>query len=114
MSRTASGLRAWVLQRITAIYLGLFTLYLLALMLAGGHGDWRHWRDLFAQLLMSVATLLYVLALLLHAWIGMRDVLLDYVRPLALRISLLALVGFGLVACGLWAAQALLLARLHS
>jgi len=113
MSRTASGLRAWVLQRITAIYLGLFTLYLLVLLLAGGHGDWRQWRDLFAQPLMSVATLLYVLAMLLHAWIGVRDVLIDYVRPLALRISLLALVGLGLVACGLWAAQALLLARLH-
>ncbi len=112
MSRTASGLRAWILQRITAIYLGLFTLYLLIRLLGGGHGDWQSWHALFAQPLMSVATLLYVLALLLHAWIGVRDVLIDYVHPLALRVTLLSLVGFGLAACGLWAAQTLLLARM--
>jgi len=61
---------------------------------------------------MGTALLLFVVALLLHAWVGMRDILIDYVQPVALRVGLLAAVGLGLVACALWATVVLLLARL--
>lgn len=112
MSRTASGLKAWVLQRATAIYIALFTIVLLGVLLfhpPRGYGEWRDW---FADPPVGIATLVYVVAILLHAWVGVRDILIDYVRPLALRVFLLALVALGLLACGLWASQSLILVRL--
>ncbi len=112
MSRKASGLKAWVLQRATAIYVGLFALYLLLVMLFSAPADYPAWRDWFADPLMGIATLVFVVAILLHAWVGIRDVVLDYVWNTPARVTVLALVALGLVACGLWASQSLILVRL--
>jgi succinate dehydrogenase / fumarate reductase membrane anchor subunit len=112
MSRTATGLRAWVVQRATAIYLGLFFVYLILHWLGAPPADYAAWRAWVGHPAMGTALLLFVVALLLHAWVGMRDILIDYVQPTALRVGLLALVGLGLVACALWATVVLLLARL--
>lgn len=112
MSRKASGLKAWALQRLTAIFVGLFTLYLLAVLLFAAPGDYAAWKAWVGSPTVSVLMLLYIATILLHAWIGVRDVLIDYVHPIAIRATLLGLVGLALVAMGLWAAQALILARL--
>jgi succinate dehydrogenase / fumarate reductase membrane anchor subunit len=112
MSRKASGLKAWVLQRATAIYIGLFALYLLSVMLFTPPTDYAAWRDWFATPLMGIATLVFVVAILLHAWVGIRDVVVDYIWHTPSRITVLSLVALGLVACGLWASQSLILVRL--
>ena len=112
MSRTATGLRAWVVQRATAVYLGLFLVYLLLHWIVAPPGDYAAWRAWIGHPVMGTALLVFVVAVLLHAWVGMRDILIDYVQPTALRIGLLAAVGLGLAACALWAAVVLLLARL--
>ncbi len=109
MSRKASGLKAWALQRITAIYIGLFTLYLLFALLFTAPQDYAAWRAWFANPLMGIASLVMIVAVLLHAWVGIRDVLIDYVKPIAVRVTLLTLVGLALLIYGLWAAQALIL-----
>lgn len=111
MSRTATGLRAWAVQRATAIYLGLFFVYFVAHWLIAPPADYAAWRAWVGHPLMGTALLLALVALLLHAWVGVRDILIDYVHPTALRVGLLALVGLGLAACGLWAAVVLFLAR---
>ena len=112
MSRKASGLKAWVLQRATAIYIAGFILYLLGVLLFDPRASYSAWRDWFADPVMGIATLVFVLMVLLHAWVGVRDVLIDYVHSTALRVSLLALLALTLVACGLWASQSLILVRL--
>ncbi|MCB1789290.1 MAG: succinate dehydrogenase, hydrophobic membrane anchor protein [Gammaproteobacteria bacterium] len=112
MSRKASGLKAWALQRLTAIYIGLFSLYLLLVLLFAAPGGYIEWKAWLGGSLVSVAMLLYVLSVLMHAWIGVRDVLIDYIHPIAIRAALLGVVGLSLVAMGLWAAQALILVRL--
>jgi succinate dehydrogenase / fumarate reductase membrane anchor subunit len=112
VSRKASGLKAWALQRLTAIFVGLFTLYLLGVFLFAAPGDYVAWKAWVGSPIVSVLMLLYVATILLHAWIGVRDVLIDYVHPISIRATLLGLVGLALVAMGLWAAQALILARL--
>ena len=61
---------------------------------------------------VSVAMLLFIVSVLMHAWIGVRDVLIDYVHPIAIRATLLGVIALSLVALGLWSAQALILARL--
>jgi succinate dehydrogenase / fumarate reductase membrane anchor subunit len=111
MSRQASGLRAWVLQRITAMYIGLFGMLALGVFLFAPPENFAAWRGLLATPLVSILVALFFAALLLHAWVGIRDVLIDYVHPLGARVTLLSLFAIGLVGCGLWAAQVLFLVR---
>lgn len=112
MSRKASGLKAWAIQRLTATYVGLFSIYLLAMLLFAAPGDFAAWKAWIGGPVVSVALLLYVLSVLMHAWIGVRDVLIDYIHPIAVRAGLLGAIALSLVAMGLWSAQALILARL--
>ncbi len=109
MIRQLSGLRAWVVQRITALYIGLITpplIWMLASAWQQGEGAWRM---LFAHTFMSIAVLLLFLAILFHAWIGMRDVILDYAgqRP-GLRFVLLVVLAGWLLVLGLWVARVML------
>jgi succinate dehydrogenase / fumarate reductase membrane anchor subunit len=113
MSRQASGLRAWALQRITAIYLGLYVIYLLIHAISGGVADYEGWRAWVTEPWVAIGLLLFVVALLIHAWVGIRDVLIDYVHPLGIRVLLLSLFAIGFIASGLWVVQAIFLARLH-
>jgi succinate dehydrogenase / fumarate reductase membrane anchor subunit len=112
MSRKASGLKAWAIQRVTAIYVALFSIYLLAVLLFAPPADYLAWKAWIGGPVVSVALLLFVLSVLMHAWIGVRDVLIDYVHPIAVRATLLGLIALALAAMGLWAAQALILVRL--
>jgi succinate dehydrogenase / fumarate reductase membrane anchor subunit len=112
MSRGATGLRAWILQRITAIYLGVFILLFGGRLLFNPPASHAVWSDWVTSPWVSVALLLFFLSLLIHAWVGIRDILMDYVHPLTARITLLTLTGIGLLGCGFWAVQVTTLARL--
>lgn len=112
MSRRASGLKAWAIQRVTAVYLAVFFIFLLgkfSLSPPASQLDWRLW---VADPVIGIAFMVFIVALLFHAWVGVRDVLMDYVKPISVRATLLSLVALTLLACGLWAAQVLILARL--
>ena len=105
MSRQAGGLWPWLLQRFSALYLALFTLYFIAVLLLAPMDGYMQWRAWVAAPLNGIALLLFFAALLLHAWVGVRDVLVDYVKPLALRLLLLSLFALCFAATGIWAAQ---------
>ncbi len=98
MTRIFSGLRAWLLQRVSAVYLLLFLMAFAPRIITMPPADYAAWRGLFGPG-TRIATALFFLALALHAWIGLRDIALDYLRPAALRLVVLALIAFGLVAC---------------
>lgn len=109
MSHLLTGMKAWALQRLSAIYLGLYLIYFTGVLLLDkpeGHAAWQQW---LGHPLMSIATLVFVWALLLHAWIGVRDIFMDYLHPLSLRMALMALVLLCLIGYGLWAGKLLLL-----
>ena len=110
MTRAAQGLRAWLLQRFTAIYLGAFLVYALARLALGGPLDYPQWRAWLADPWMGVSTALFGLALLVHAWVGIRDVLIDYVHPVWIRLLLMALTALTLLVSLLWMVRALVLA----
>jgi succinate dehydrogenase / fumarate reductase membrane anchor subunit len=110
MSRKASGLKAWAVQRLTAIYIALFALYLMAVLLFSAPAGYAEWKAWIGAPVVSVALLLFVATVLMHAWIGVRDVLIDYVHPIAIRATLLGIIALSLLAMGLWAAKALILA----
>jgi succinate dehydrogenase / fumarate reductase membrane anchor subunit len=59
-------------------------------------------RAFFAGGAMRIATLLFLLALLYHAWVGVRDIIMDYIKPAALRLGLQSLVGVALASYAIW------------
>ena len=104
-----SGLRAWTIQRVSAIYIALFTfVVMIALVLKGIPADHAAWKELLSSPLVNLAVMTFFLALLMHAWVGARDVIIDYVHPLATRFTVLVLADIFLIVCCLWAARVLL------
>jgi succinate dehydrogenase / fumarate reductase, membrane anchor subunit len=97
-----SGQRAWLLQRVTAVYAGLYVFLAVAWLLARPPADHAAWHALVTQPAVWLATALFLLLLLLHAWIGLRDVILDYLRPASLRLTVLVLAGGGFLLLALW------------
>ena len=107
MSRSRlSGLGAWLMQRLSAVALLLFAVVLVSSLPASI--DHAAWRGFWGRPPVALATALFVAALLVHGWVGMRDVILDYVKPFALRLLMLMAVGGWLLALGLWSAWLLL------
>ena len=82
------GLTDWLIQRLTAVVMALYTLLLLALALWHGGVDHALWTDLFAHGGFKLASFLFMVALLYHAWIGVRDILMDYIKPAGVRLLL--------------------------
>lgn len=109
MSIQLSGLRAWTIQRISAIYIALFTLaVMVAVLYTGMPENHLAWRDLLSSPFINLSVMAFFLALLMHAWVGARDVIIDYVHPLGARLTVLALAAVFLIVCGLWSARVLL------
>ncbi|MCA1788368.1 MAG: succinate dehydrogenase, hydrophobic membrane anchor protein [Thioalkalivibrio sp.] len=107
-----SGQRAWVLQRVTAIYAGLYVFLAIAVLLARPPADHGAWVALVTHPVAWLATVAFILLILLHAWIGLRDVILDYVRPVAARLTALVAVALVFLLLGLWALWLLIEAAL--
>jgi succinate dehydrogenase / fumarate reductase membrane anchor subunit len=108
LSRPTHGLRDWLLQRISAVYLAGFLVFFILRIAIKPAQNFQEWHAWFAHPAMTVASTAFILAVLLHGWFGMRDIVLDYVRRLWPRLLLLSLVGLLLTGCGLWALHVLL------
>ena len=101
------GFRDWLSQRATAVVMGLFTVVLLLQVLFSGPLGYDTWSGIFAQQWMKVLTFIVIVALGYHAWVGMRDVWMDYIKPVGLRLmAQVATIGW-LVGCAGWAVQVL-------
>ena len=101
------GLRDWLAQRVTAVVMILYTVLLVVMLLKMPQFDYASWRGLWLAPLMRIATLLFLLSLFVHAWIGMRNIFMDYIKCTGLRLSLYAAVILALVAYTAWAVQIL-------
>lgn len=108
MNRRSHGLRAWILQRLSAIYMAIYLVFFVFHILMYPPQTYHDWSGWLSGPIVSISTALFFIALLVHAWVGTRDVVMDYVKPLALRFSLLSLIGLVLLACGLWVLRILL------
>jgi len=101
------GLTDWLAQRITAVVMALYVLLLVAVALWNGGFDYELWRALFASGAFKVATFLFMASLLYHAWVGAREIYMDYVKPVAVRLTLQAATLLLLVAYLGWSIQIL-------
>ncbi len=101
-SFTSSGLRDWLIQRVTSVILGAYFIFLLIYSLNSAHLDYFSWQLLFAHTWMRVFTVLSLLSLFMHAWIGIWTVITDYVKVTWLRLLVEILVVIALVSYLIW------------
>lgn len=101
------GLGDWLLQRLTAVAMALFTIVMFACLAVDAPHTYPEWKAVFAGTSVRLATMLFILALLYHAWVGMRDILMDYLRATSVRLTAQAAVGFALIFYLIWAASIL-------
>jgi len=99
------GLRDWLSQRVTALLMTLFTLLVIVQVLLPGEMGYDKWAAIFSHQWMKVLTFVVIISLLVHAWVGMRDVLMDYVKPVGARLALQVATIVWLVGCTGWAIQ---------
>jgi succinate dehydrogenase / fumarate reductase, membrane anchor subunit len=92
----------WLAQRITAVIMAVYTLLLLGIVLYRGGIDYAGWQALFSSTAFRIVTLIFALSLFWHAWIGARDIWMDYIKPTALRLTLEVLTVLALVAYTGW------------
>jgi len=100
------GLAGFIGQRVTSIVLTLW-IFLVGVSMLFGPLSYDTWAALFAPLWMKVVTLIALFSLLYHAWIGMRNIWMDYIQPVWVRLSLETITILWLIACGVWSVQIL-------
>lgn len=103
-----AGLGEWLLQRVTALYMGAFVLYVVLRFAIAPIEVYASWKAWFACGIVRAGFALFFVSLLVHSWIGMRSVFMDYVKPMWLRFVAQFATATGLLALALWAAQILL------
>jgi succinate dehydrogenase / fumarate reductase membrane anchor subunit len=101
------GLRDWLAQRITAVLMALFTIVLLAQVIFGEPLSYYKWAGIFSQQWMKTLTFVVIVAMLYHVWVGVRDIFMDYIKPVGIRLSLQVFTIVWLVGCAGWAIQVL-------
>ncbi len=101
------GLSGFLLQRLTAVVMAVYTLFLLVVLIFNRDLSYDGWAGLFAPLWMKILTLVTIGALLYHAWIGVKDIWMDYVKPVWLRLTLQSLSVVWLLFCAVWSVQIL-------
>lgn len=101
-SLTGNGLKDWLIQRVTAVYFAVYIIVLFGFFLMNPDLNFVQWHSLFSNSLFQVATAIGLLALSLHAWIGIWTVTTDYMKCTAIRLSVQMLVALWLLSQFIW------------
>lgn len=101
-SLTGNGLKDWLIQRVTALYFGGYAVFILYFLMTHPALTYLEWSSLFHDPLFKIATLIALLALSLHAWVGIWTVTTDYIKCTIVRLSTEMFVLLWLLAQFLW------------
>jgi len=101
------GVKDWLAQRVTAIVMAVFTVVLLVSFLTGQNFTYEGWAGLFSRQWFKLFALVTFLGLFYHAWVGIRDIWMDYVKNAGVRLILMLATIFWLIACAAWTVQIL-------
>jgi len=102
MSWRAQGMRTWLLQRLTAVYMLLFAISCLIYLFLHRPIHFTAWHEFFALPSASIATTLFFVSLLYHAWVGVRDIMVDYIHDTTIRFTLWVLITLLLIGMVIW------------
>lgn len=96
------GLRDWKIQRVTAIYMAIFSTWLLGYLICHPGISFAEWHSFFSYQIVKVACILFIVSILYHAWIGMWTIFTDYVKCTLIRTILESVMLLMLLACFFW------------
>lgn len=99
------GLKDWLAQRITGIVMAVFTLVIFAAALGGAMASREAWQAFMGHSFIRFISFLFIVSLCYHAWVGVRDIWMDYLNSAALRLFLHVLTLLALVGYAGWAIQ---------
>ncbi|WP_372613787.1 succinate dehydrogenase, hydrophobic membrane anchor protein [Halomonas sp.] len=102
-----SGLSDWLIQRVSAVILALYTLFIVLYLLFNPGLDYEAWNGLFSQTWMRIFSLLAFVSLAAHAWIGLWTVTTDYLKPTGIRVGVQILVILSIFVFLVWGIQVL-------
>ena len=102
MSFQAQGMRTWMLQRLTAVYIALYLVTFLIWIGCSEGLSYQKWHESFSSEVIVIATMLFYLSIFMHAWVGIRDILVDYVKPVTVRFALLTALFLFLASMSGW------------
>lgn len=103
LSVSHQGLRDWMIQRVSAIILAVYSIGLIYFILSNPELSYAEWHSIFSETWVRIASLMCVFALCYHAWIGVWTIYTDYIKNFVIRAVLETLTVLMLIACVLWA-----------
>jgi len=101
------GLRDWLVQRVTAVVMAVYAVVVAGYLLLQPSFGYDTWLELFSGNITRSFSLLFLLSLFYHAWIGVRDIVMDYVKPAGIRLLIHVLVILALILYMIWSVQIL-------
>ncbi len=101
------GLIDWLAQRVTAVFMVVYIVLFVVVVVSTVPQDYAAWVAIFDFQWMRIASFLFFMALFWHAWVGVRNVLMDYVKPVAVRLGMQVLVIVSLLIYLIWTAEIL-------
>jgi succinate dehydrogenase / fumarate reductase membrane anchor subunit len=97
----------WLVQRVTAVVMIVYTLLVIMVLVRIPQLDYWHWKAVWQVPMLRYCTALFLLSLFLHAWIGVRDIFMDYIKDAGLRLTLYVFVVIALAWYAIWSVQIL-------
>ncbi len=107
MVASRRGFHEWIVQRVSAVLIGIYAVFVFTFLLMHSPMSFSDWSALFSNLSMKISTVIVLIAILWHAWIGLWTVFTDYVKNNAVRLLLETLVILALLGYFVWCVDAL-------
>lgn len=101
-SLTNNGLRDWLIQRVSAVVMVIYIIVLIALFVCHPQMNYVTWHGLWAMTSMRLLTAVTLLSLILHAWVGIWRVSVDYLKSIVVRLTFQMIVILTLIICLIW------------
>ena len=102
------GVASFLIQRLTSLYLGAFVVYAIVYLLLHPLKSYGAWSGYFSSGTVRLAWGIFIACLLAHAWVGLRSIYMDYLKPEWVRFTVSSVTALGLIACAFWGAMILL------
>lgn len=101
-SLTGSGLRDWLFQRLSAIIVAAYVIFLFGYVLFSPSLTFAVWHELFSHTIMRIITLVVLMAVMVHAYVGMWTISTDYLKNTGVRLLFPAAISIALIAFFIW------------
>jgi len=102
-----SGLYDWMIQRVTAVVLAFYSVFILGFLILNPDLNYAQWSEFFNSTSVRIFSLLALLSLGAHAWVGLWTISTDYLKAMVLRFLFQAVCGLVMFIYVVWGIQIL-------